>query len=1296
MSLNLIPSLIHNQLEQQTYEGHFQAMTMLVDISGFTALTEMLMQHTVDGAEVLANALNRIFSPPVAQAYAHGGFISSFAGDAFTAIFPLNHNDTQADTVAQHALYTAFFIQEFFTQHGTLETRYGRFEMGAKIGLSRGTVAWNILRGKKRHTYCFRGPAITTCARTEEQAGTGDIIAAAAIWPAIQPYVQAQPLDLVPPHFRLISMTAPAHLGPVATCATPTTSPCHAPRALVPEAVLDLVASGVRAEFRQVAVAFISFEEPRTLADWSAFAITAMDMAADYGGYFNKLDFGDKGPVMLILFGAPVAHENDLERAANFLLALQSTCAQGASPRFRAGLTFGMVYAGLIGGAERAEFTAIGNVVNLASRLMESANWGHILVSETATTQPHLSTDHVGNFHYKGFTEAQPTYRLLSHKADAESFFDQPMVGRQAELAQLVAAAQPMFDDPGTFAGVAYVYGEAGIGKSHLVYELRQALSMYARSAQTKTPHGLIWFTGQTDQTLRQAFNPFIYFLKQYFNQTAATPAENTARFENRLARLIANLQTFKPGDAQAQRRIQAITRELIRTQSLLGALLGLHWPNSLYASLNTQLRYQNTLYAIRALLLAESVFHPVVLVIEDLQWLDSASHEALTLLTHGVGPYPLFVILVSRYADDGNAPQLAPTYNVGLPDTIPVTRIDLNVLNSDDLAHLAEAILGGPADAHLLALLQARTQANPLFAQQFLYYFQEKDLLVWQPDTSVWLPKPNIPDDVPSTINAILIARVDRLEPSVKNVVKSAAVLGREFDTRILARMLESDILPEVQAAAQAQIWSEVTYLMRYLFKHILMRDAVYDMQLHRHLCELHRRAAEAIETMYTGNDALLKPHYADLAYHYEKAELEAQTIEYLHKAGDYAGETYDAQQAIAYYQKSLALLPADAANLPRQLSLHEGLSRMLRVQGNYPEAMVKARAMLAAAEALDDQAARARAWTEISWAQNAQGHNRAALESAGKAAGIALQANAQIELTSALILEGWARCRLGDLEEALALGNQALEISTTLPEERKTASAFNLLSTAYDALGQYEPAVYFTRQALAIYRKLGHRLEEGVMLNNLGTTVGAFGDYAAAVPIFQDALIIAREIGDRYSEMLCLSNLGGMQAATHDYQAAEQNLHQAIHIAEDINVQFPEAFSFLAQVYLGQKKLADAEAAARQALTLAQQSHEDIGGAWRALGWVAAQLTAPLIINEQSYTSADCFAEALRIFTEMGAEGERARTLRAWAKYELAQGERERGAALWQEARAIFEQLEMTLEVKRMTLEVKRMKQN
>jgi class 3 adenylate cyclase len=813
---NLIPHFIYEKFERQCERGDFRAVAMFVDVSGFTHLAEILMRYESDGAEVLADALNRIFAPPVAQVYAHGGFISSFAGDAFTALFPFDPDSCSQvpspgrNRALWHAVSTAGVIREFFIQHGRLETKYGQFEMGVKIGLSLGEVTWGILGSETRHTYFFRGPAIDACAHAEAQAEAGDVIADGHIWTSIRSAVEAQPLDVVPPYYRLTGSFP--HVEDSRAVRRP--APALTRQALAPfvlNAVLDLIAAGAQAEFRQVAAVFISFEVPRSHADLSAFVTMVINTATDYGGYFNKLDFGDKGPVMLVLFGAPVAHENDLNRAADFLLTLKAHMRADlnshAPLRFRAGLTFGTVYAGLIGATEaavatgaasatgRCEFTAIGNVVNFACRLMQKADWGQILVSREVAEDPHLAAEHIGNFAYKGFTEPQPTYRLLGLETDAEGFFDQPMVGRRTELAQLTAAAQPIFE--GRFAGVAYIYGEPGIGKSHLAYELHQAL---------RARGDVVWFMGHTDQTLRQAFNPFAYFIRRYFNQLPeATPDENKARFEKRLARLIANLQDLSPTDARTREQVEAIVHELTRTQSILGALIGLHWSNSLYASLDAQLRYQNTLFAIKTLLVAESHFHPVVLVIEDLQWLDSASHEAITVLTREIAQSPLFVVVTSRYADDGSKPTL------GVAEDVPVMRVDLNVLSPVDLQHLAQIILGGPIDDALLRLLQERTQANPFFAQQFLYYFQENGWLARDPDTDTWSVKADIPDDVPTTINAILIARVDRLEQHVKNVVKGAAVLGREFDDRVLARMLQADVSAEVRAAVQAQIWSEV-----------------------------------------------------------------------------------------------------------------------------------------------------------------------------------------------------------------------------------------------------------------------------------------------------------------------------------------------------------------------------------------------------------------------------------------------------------------------------------------------------
>jgi class 3 adenylate cyclase len=786
---NLIPHFVLDQFEQGRSSGTMEAAALLVDISGFTSLTETLLQHRKDGAEVLTEVLNRLLGPLVAEVYAHGGFVSTFAGDAFTALFPLDLPPSPASggtggAGQAHALQTAFFIQDFFAQHGRFETKYGRFAMSVKVGLAAGLVEWGILGAAGRHAYFFRGPALSACARAEQQADPGEIVADGT---TLSPEgLQLCRTEAMGPYRRLLSPPP----GDLPRFPSPPDMGREALAPFVVETAIDLVLSGASAEFRNVAAAFLSLEATTTPQELNAFVGAVLRLAGQYGGYYKDIDFGDKGPVLVCFFGAPVAHENDLQRAADFLLALQD---EGLDLRWRAGLTYGTVYAGMIGGVERCEYTAIGSVINLAARLMMGAEWGEVLVPEAVAGQRRLRGEYLGDRRYKGISESLPTYRLLGRRDGEEALFEQRLVGRESELEKLLAAAQPV--RAGRFAGVAYIYGEPGIGKSHLMYELRQALYRQAE---------IVRFTGQTDQVLRQAFNPFIYFLKRYFHQAPdAAPAENKARFEAQLEHLVEVLHEAKEPLA-ATADPPALAAELDRTRSVLGALLGLHWPGSLYESLDGNLRYQNTLFALKTLVLAECCFHPVVLEIEDLHWLDDSSHEALTTLSRNIADYPLLIVATSRYADDGSKPVLR------LAEGTPSTAIDLNVLPPDALQRLAEHLLGGPVDDNLLALLLGRTQANPFFAQQFLAYFRENELLTCGED-GIWAVQESIPADVPTSINAILIARVDRLAQNVKDVVKAAAVLGREFDDRVLARMLEADISGEVQIAEREQIWSEV-----------------------------------------------------------------------------------------------------------------------------------------------------------------------------------------------------------------------------------------------------------------------------------------------------------------------------------------------------------------------------------------------------------------------------------------------------------------------------------------------------
>ncbi len=203
-----------------------------------------------------------------------------------------------------------------------------------------------------------------------------------------------------------------------------------------------------------------------------AFVATVQDKALAYGGLLNQMEFGDKGSLLLLLFGAPVTYENIVERTAQFLIALRH---EETGVVWRAGVTYGTVWAGFRGGAERWEYGAVGDVMNLAARLAVKAPWGEIWTS-AALHDPlhhHYRMDTVGAIQFKGKQAPTQVYRLLGGAASTPTAPEGvQMVGRTAELEQLEQFLAPIFT--GQFAGVMVVYGEAGMGKSRLVDEVRR------------------------------------------------------------------------------------------------------------------------------------------------------------------------------------------------------------------------------------------------------------------------------------------------------------------------------------------------------------------------------------------------------------------------------------------------------------------------------------------------------------------------------------------------------------------------------------------------------------------------------------------------------------------------------------------------------------------------------------------------------------------------------------------------------------------------------------------------------
>ncbi len=381
------------------------------------------------------------------------------------------------------------------------------------------------------------------------------------------------------------------------------------------------------------------------------------------------------------------------------------------------------------------------------------------------------------------------------------------------------------------------------------------------------------------------------------------------------------------------------------------------------------------------------------------------------------------------------------------------------------------------------------------------------------------------------------------------------------------------------------------------------------------------------------------------------------------------------------------------------RQLiELCKHLGEVLNAQAKYNEAVDVYKLMLKSAEDLGDIAAQSRALQGIAYSIGEKGDNPSSLDYATKAETLAQRVDARIELTVALWTQGIARYRLGEPRVALSLGERALKIATELNNSAEMGRCLNLLGAAYYALGQYVQAESYWENALKTFEELGNKQQGMVLLNNLSAIADVRGDHNTAYQRYDRALQIAREIGNRDREILFLTNRGGTQVALGKYEAAVVDLRQAMELAGNTGSWcLPITFNDYAEALIGLGRYDEALYSAEQALFHAEKdgTPEYAGMAWRTLGKTCEKLGKPIRLNHlpdgvtrkvMEYDARTCFSKSEVIFTEAEIEAERARTLEAWARYELILGNKENGAPMWYEARKIFEEIGARSEVERM----------
>ncbi len=1293
---------------------HTRGSALFADISGFTPLTAALARTLGPrlGAEELTHQLNRVYDALIAEVVRYYGSVIGFAGDAITCWFAGDLPDAPLRATA-----CALAMQQAMQQFNAVALPGGEtVALAMKASIASGP-ARRFLVGNPEIQYidALAGETLARMAAAEHLASRGEVLVDRLTVTALGDMARVREWRVAEADgasFAVLECLQDAAKdleGRYRAQSAPTPfilDPSVLRPWLLPEVYEGFTAGvGESLELRRGVVSlFLCFQgidydnDEQAGEKLDRYIRWVQDVIRRYDGALLQLIIGDKGNYLYAAFGAPTAHENDPERAVSAALDLLALPPEldFVGP-VQIGVGQGTMRTGAYGSTTRRTYGVIGDAVNLSARLMQNAAPGTALVTQALQEGlwQSFEWESLPDIRVKGKAEPVPVARPRRKKqAPGRSvIYSGELVGREAELHQLAQAIQPVFVK--RFAGVVYVHGEPGVGKTRLIYELQQQM-------QARSP--LSWFTCPADPILRQSLNPFRYFLRQYFRQnTDNTEEVNKINFTAALNTLIERLRMET--DASG---LQEVIAELERTRSMLGALVDLYWKGSLYEQLEPELRFRNTLLAFKTLVQAESRLQPVILHVEDVHWLDPDSQDLLVTLTRNVRDVPFAVILSGRYRDDGSP------FTLPLDADVPSDTLDLNTLSLEGTRALAEQVLAAPLSDALASFLSLKTEGNPLFVEQLTLDLRERALV--RRDNAVWDIVSRDVEAVPATINAVLIARLDRLAAQVKAVVQTAAVLGREFEILILSRMLRDDVdLPrKVQRAEEEMIWSALNQ-MHYIFRHTMMRDAAYDMQLQARLQSLHALAAEAMVQVYT---AELEAHYADLAYHYGKAENAQQEFHYARLAGEYAASRYANQEAIEHYQQalqSLSRLDLEGSIAQRQ-DVHTALAELQITIGQYDQAHEHLEHALNLSEQIHDRRGRVHVCRWMAQMHELTSEYDEALEWIQRGLHI-LNAQRTPDAAELRLIAGLIHTRRGNYDEATAQFQNALQIAQYLDETAALARAHNglgfirlrddfaaaidhfqqafalyervgdipgqakshnLTASAYFETGQWHEADYHYRQAREIFEKIGDIYNGAFADNNLGEIALYQGRLDEALTFYRQALRALEQIGgSTYVLGVLHMNLGHVFIRRGEIDKACQELRTAREHFEQAQARdfLPELYRHYAEAHLAAGDLAEAERQARRALDLSRELEQrgEEGYGLRVLGQVVNAHGHPE--DAEMYLK-----QSLEILDAIGDHYQKAQTQLALAQFYAQQNDSLNAREALEQCVPVFRRLGVT----------------
>ncbi len=1106
-----------------------QAALLLADISGFTALTERLAGRGPEGAEELTTLLNAYFSRMIDLLSAEGGEVVQFSGDALLATFA--YTDESLALSVRRAWQAADWMQAAMAEFSTLQTSAGPVNLGMKIAIGAGgIVALSIGGVLNRWQYIIAGDPLRQVAEAEAGAQRGAIVLSHAARELLSETPLASRPLIIPP--------LPAvNTQMIAALCT------HIPGAVnyrLFDGHLDWLA-----ELRRMSVIFLgigglNYESPDDLAALQQAMVALQQTIYHYEGSLNKLLVDDKGTISLIIFGAPpFAHAGDPLRAVRCALDLQSL-AEKLGLRLAMGVTTGQVFAGPVGSSSRREYTVMGDVVNLAARLMQSAGRGGIICDHTTygATRNDLIWDTLTPQTVKGHVAAVRCYRPRgSLRTRSSTGAAHQMIGRTAEMGQILSTLEV------AMAGhtrVLILEGEAGIGKTRLFLDLAHHASEY----------GMVTLYGGGDSIDQQT--PYLAWhaiFSSYFDLDRLADASQEAQ----RSRVI--------------ERVAEIAPQMIERAALLNDLLNLGIPESdLVKALEPKLRHASLTAMLIDLLVLWATERPLVLALEDAQWLDPLSWKLAERVARTLQDTPLLLVLM--HLPMRTLPADHALYRLHrIPHHVELT---IEPLSQAEVVSIAAARVGAHTLPPAVATLIEKTAGgNPFVAEELALSLLEAGVISvvdGQSRQERDLAEIHIPD----TVQGLVLSRIDRLGPTEQLTLKVAAVIGRVFGAPILEDVYPAHLGDGGMSRAMGRlistdmvgVFQSYSRLRSHTFKQAITQEVSYSTLLQSQRRELHARVAHTYEGQPTEE---LPELYALLVHHWHHADNRQRELYYADLAARKFVAEYANQAALIYLNRAIEL--SDEARqryelLWLRLQIHERIGERdaQRTDLEQLEQMAEH----------DDTRKRAQicnAWADYYRVVSDYPAAMAALERARSYTG---EAHDAIHART-LSLWGQVLEYQGDYRAARGYYEQALVIYRTLDYPRGEANNLQNLGNVLWYLGDYSAAHAYDLDVLAIRRANGDRGGEAICLANLAQSAMRCGDATAARVYQQQALTVAEAIGDRGSEAFSHAVIGESFVISGDYTSAQFHFERAIPLLRAVGDRRKEANSLnmLGEVY-------------------------------------------------------------------------------------------------------------------------------